>query len=67
MSAAVRLPDAYLAHRSSQNFQASLAAKLAEYLAAFDLLARLHVMQQVKEQTGKEVRLNTLTISPNRR
>jgi hypothetical protein len=54
MSAAVRLPDAYLAHRSSQNFQASLASKLAEYLAAFDLIGRLHVMQQVKARPEKK-------------
>jgi SPP1 gp7 family putative phage head morphogenesis protein len=34
---------------------------LAQYLAASDLLGRLHAMQTVKAKTGKEVKLNTLS------
>src|SRR5581483_3543304 len=32
-----------------------------QYLAAADLLGRLHAMQTVKAKTGKEVKLNTLS------
>src|SRR5437868_10982507 len=45
----------------SQRFQSKLGDLLAQYLAAADLLGRLHAMQTVKAKTGTEVKLNTLS------
>jgi SPP1 gp7 family putative phage head morphogenesis protein len=46
--------------RPSPRFQSALGDLLAQYLAAADLLGRLHAMQTVKGKTGKDVPLNTL-------
>jgi SPP1 gp7 family putative phage head morphogenesis protein len=45
----------------SQRFQSSLADVLARYLAASDLLGRLHAMQTMKAKTGTQPKLNTLS------
>ena len=44
-----------------RQFQPRLSELLARYLAAFDLLGRLHIMQWVKERSGQSVPLSTLT------
>lgn len=46
---------------SPVRFQAQLTDTLAEYLAAFDILGRLHVLQSVKRKTGRALPLNTRT------
>ncbi|MGH9580257.1 MAG: phage minor head protein [Terriglobales bacterium] len=45
----------------SRRFQERLAELLGTYLAAFDLLGRLHVMQKVKSKSGEAPPLNTMT------
>jgi SPP1 gp7 family putative phage head morphogenesis protein len=45
----------------SFQFQKKLAEVLAEYMAGFNLLGRLHVLQMVKRETGLDLRMNTLT------
>jgi SPP1 gp7 family putative phage head morphogenesis protein len=48
-------------------FQSRMTEMLAQYLAAFDLLGRLHILQLAKQKTGDEAQLNTpsLTVSPS--
>lgn len=43
------------------HFQTVLADQLGQYMAAADLLGRLHVMQAAKKRTGEEAPMNTLT------
>lgn len=44
----------------SQHYQKMLGDLLAEYMAAADLVGRLHVMQDVKRRTGREVKMSPL-------
>jgi hypothetical protein len=62
MSAAIRIPDAYLAHRSSQTFQASIAESLAQYLAGFDLLGPASCDAAGEGAQRQRRSLNTLTM-----
>lgn len=47
---------------SAQRFQFEMADRLATFLAAFNVLGRLHVAIDTKAKTGKAVRLNTQSI-----
>jgi SPP1 gp7 family putative phage head morphogenesis protein len=43
---------------SALAFQTRMTELLAQYLAGFDLLGRLHVLQQAKKKTGEEAKLS---------
>lgn len=60
-AASIRRPIASLPGVGSFTFQQKLAEVLAEYMAAFNLLGRLHVLQLVKQKTGQELPMNTRT------
>jgi SPP1 gp7 family putative phage head morphogenesis protein len=45
---------------AAQRFQGEMGQIFAQYLAAADLLGRLHVVQAAEQKTGKQIRLNTL-------
>jgi SPP1 gp7 family putative phage head morphogenesis protein len=53
------LLDARMLNAPSPRFTARLGEKLAEYMAAADMLGRLHAMQVVKAKTGAVPKMNT--------
>jgi SPP1 gp7 family putative phage head morphogenesis protein len=59
-AAAVRLVP-IASGSTSAKFQRSLGDLLATYMAAFDVLGRLHVLQNAKAKTGRELKLNTIS------
>jgi SPP1 gp7 family putative phage head morphogenesis protein len=59
MSAARIVPIA--GGNPSPKFQRSLGDLLSTYMAAFDLLGRLHILQNAKAKTGREMKLNTVS------
>lgn len=61
MSAALAMPGP-----QQPGFQAFLGDLAAQYLAASNLLGRLHVLLEVTRKTGREVRLNTVNATPAR-
>jgi hypothetical protein len=62
MSAA-HIPTRVMVEHSAVRFQADMGPIVARYLAGFDLLGRLHVMQAMKKKTG-DVRGSTRRARP---